>query len=83
MGHFGPKIIVHLQSSVYTLKILHNDRCQEIYEIYISDFWKKDLVEGEWVIVGSEMLCPQNSGSAHKDIFIILHSEWGEEAHGN
>ena len=29
------------------------------------------------------MLCPQNSGSALKDLLIILHNEKGEEAHEN
>ena len=29
------------------------------------------------------MLCPQNSGSALKDVFIILYNERGEEAHEN
>ena len=45
-------------------------------------FAKKDLV-GEWVIVDQKMLCPQNSGSTFKDLFIILHNERGEEAHEN
>ena len=53
----------------------------EAYEIYISDFC--DLVEGEWVILGLIILCPQNSGSALKDLFIILHNGRGEEVHEN
>ena len=32
---------------------------------------------------GLKMLCPQNSGSALKDLFMILHYERGEEAHEN
>ena len=83
MGHFGPRIIVCPQSSICTqkiFKILHSERGQGIYEIYINDFCKKYLVEGECVIVGPKMLCPQNSGSALKDRFIILHNERGEEA---
>ena len=48
MGHFRPKIIMHPQSSGCTLKILHNESDQEAYEIYVSDFCKKDLVESEW-----------------------------------
>ena len=40
-------------------------------------FAKKDIVEGEWVTVGPKMLCPQNSGSALIDLFIILHNERG------
>ena len=43
-------------------KDLLSERGQETYEIYISDFCKEDLFEGEWVIVGPKMLCPQNSG---------------------
>ena len=35
-------------------------------------FIKKYVVEGESVIVGPKMLCPQNSGSALKDNFKIL-----------
>ena len=76
MSHFGPKIIVHPQSSGCTLKciskdalffkILHNERGQEAYEIYISDFCKKYLVEDEWFILGLKMLFPQNSGSTLK-----------------
>ena len=53
------------------------------HEIDISDFSEKDLVEGEWVIVDPKILCPQKSGSALKDLFIILHSEKDEEAHEN
>ena len=86
MGHFRPKIIVCPQSSGCTLRIfniLHNERGQEAYEAYISDFCKKDHVEGKWVIVGPKMLCPQNSGSALKDLFIILHNERGEEGNEN
>ena len=55
MGHFGPKIIVHPQ-------ILHNGSAKEVYKIYISNLCKKDLVEGECIIVSLKMLCPQNSG---------------------
>ena len=62
---------------------MYNERCQEAYENYISDFSKKDLVEGEWVIVDPIMLFPQDSGSALKDIFIILHIERSEEVHEN
>ena len=62
---------------------MHNEKGQEAYEICISDFCKNDLVEGEWVIVDWEMLCPQNSGSALKDLFIILYNERGEEVHEN
>ena len=74
MGHFGPKIIVRTQSSRYTLKIFKNFKIlwtlvQEAHEIYISDFRKKDLVEGKWVVVNPKMLCPQNSGYAFKDFF--------------
>ena len=83
MDHFGPKIIVPFQGSGFTLKIFYNERGQEAYEIYIK---KKDLVEGEWVIVGLKMLCPRNSGSALKDLSMILRNErvnvreclWGE-----
>ena len=53
------------------------------HEIDISDFSEKDLVEGEWVIVDPKILCPQKSGSALKDLFIILHTEKDEEAHEN
>ena len=49
--------------------------------IYISDFCKKDLVEAERVIVDPKMLCPQNAGSALKDLFIVLHNERDDEAH--
>ena len=59
---------------------MHNKRGQEAYEIYITDFCKKNLVEGEWVIVDWKMLCPQNSGSALK---IFLHNARDEEAHEN
>ena len=44
-------------------------------------FCKKDFIEVEWFIVVSEMLHPQNCGSALKDLFIILHSQRGEEAY--
>ena len=60
---------------------MHNESDQEAYEIYVSDFCKKDLVESEWV--GPNMLCPQNSESAVKDLFRILHSERGKEAYQN
>ena len=46
-------------------------------------FCKKDLIEVKLVIVVSEMLHLQNCGSALKDLFIILHSERGEEAYEN
>ena len=46
-------------------------------------FAKKDLVQGDWVILGPKMLCPQNSGSTLKDVLIILHNERDEEAHEN
>ena len=59
------------------------ERGQKAYEIYISDFWEKDLVEGEWVIFGLQMPCPQNSGSALKELYIILHNERDEEVHVN
>ena len=55
-----------------------NERGQEAYEIYVSNFCKKDIVEGEWVIVSPKMLCLQDSGSALKELFIILHNEKGE-----
>ena len=55
--------------------MLHNERGKEACEIHISCFCKKDLVEDEWVIAGPKMLCPLNSGSALKEIFIILHNE--------
>ena len=38
-------------------------------------FAKKIFVEGEWVIVGLKMLCPQNSWSALKDLFCSF-VEW-------
>ena len=62
---------------------MHKERSHKAYEIYISGFCKKDLVEGEWAIVGTKMMCPQNSGSALQDLFIILNNETGEEAHEN
>ena len=46
-------------------------------------FAKKDLIQGDWVILGPKMLCPQNSGSTLKDVLIILHNERDEEAHEN
>ena len=64
-------------------KNFHNERGQEAYEIYISGFCKKDLVQGEQVITDWKILSPQNSGSGLKDLFIILHNEGGEEAHEN
>ena len=33
--------------------------------------------------MGPEMLCPENSGSALEDIFVILHNEKGEGTHEN
>ena len=50
MGDFGPKIIVVLKApdALYRFKKnFHNERGQEAYEIYISGFCKKDLVQGE------------------------------------
>ena len=64
-------------------KILHNERGQEAYEIFISDFCKKNLVEGKLVIVDPKMMCSQKFVSALKDLFIILHNERGEEVHKN
>ena len=59
MGHFGPKVTLRPQSSGCALKIflkiLYNERDQETYEIYISDLFKKGLVEGEWVTVGPKI----------------------------
>ena len=46
-------------------------------------FAKKDLVEGEWVIVDLKMLCLQNSGFAVKDFFIFLCNERCEKRHEN
>ena len=51
------------------------------HEIYITGLCWKDLVEVEWVIVCPKMLCPQNSGSALKALFITSHNERGEETH--
>ena len=65
------------------MEILHIESGQEVHEIYISDFCKKDLAESEWVIVGPKMLCPQNFGSALKDLFIIMHNKRDKEAHEN
>ena len=59
---------------------MHNEKSQEACEICVSDFCRKDFVEGEWVIVGPKM---KNSGSAIKDIFTILHNKRGENAHEN
>ena len=46
-------------------------------------FAKKDPVEGDWCFDDRKMLWPQNTGSALKDLFLILHNERGEEAHEN
>ena len=35
------------------------------------------------VVVWPKMLCPQNSGSAPQDLYIILHNGRGEEAFEN
>ena len=35
------------------------------------------------VYVNLKILCPQNSGSALEDLFIIVYNERGEEAHQN
>ena len=66
---------------IFFFLILHNERSQEAYEICNSGVCEIDLVEGEWVILGPKMLCPQNSGSDLKDLFTILYNEKGEEAH--
>ena len=63
-------------------EILHSEMDLKVYEIFITDFCKKDLVGGEWVIVDRQMLCSQNSISALKDLFIILRNERGEKAQG-
>ena len=44
-------------------------------------FCKKDLLQSEWVIVDSKMLCPQNSGSALKDFCYNFAQQRG--AHEN
>ena len=59
---------------------LSNERGQQAYEIYISDFCEKDLVQGEWVIVGPKMLYLEKSGSAFKEVFVVLHIKKVEEA---
>ena len=40
---------------------------QVAHEICISYFCEKDLFEGEWIVVGPKMLCPQNSESVLKN----------------
>ena len=62
---------------------MNNEKGQEAHEIFTSDFCKKDLVEGKWVIAGPKMLCPQNSRFALKDLFIILCNERGKGAQAN
>ena len=49
--------------------IWHNQRGQRVYEIYISSFSTKDLVESELVILGPKMLCPQNSRTVLKYLY--------------
>ena len=46
-------------------------------------FAKKHLNEGDWVTMNLKMLCPQNSGSAFNNLFMILHNERGGEVHEN
>ena len=46
-------------------------------------FAKKDLVEGDWCFDDRKMLCPQNTGFALKDLFLILRNERGEQADEN
>ena len=86
MGHFGPKIIVRPQSSGFTLKIFLKfftmKGAKEHMKFILVIFAKKILLRVKMPKM-PKMLCPQNSGSALQDLFIILHNEIGEEAHEN
>ena len=46
-------------------------------------FARKHLNKGDWVTMNLKVLCPQNSGSAFNNLFMILHNERGEEVHEN
>ena len=88
MGHFGPKTLYSASSKLQMhskdfVKFCTMKGAKRHVKFILVIFAKKYLVEGEWVIQSPKMLCPLNSGSAVKDLFIILHNERGEEAHEN
>ena len=56
----------------------HNERGQEIYEIYSSGFSKKNLLRMN-LLLWDRKCCNLRSGSALKNLCIILHNERGEE----
>ena len=46
-------------------------------------FGKKIFLKVNWLLWGPKILCPQSSGSAFKDLFIIMHNKRGKEANEN
>ena len=72
----GPKTVHQLWICCKNFfKILHNKRGQKVDEKNIEDFSQKILVWGKWMILGSKMVHPHNSGSAPRIFLKILHNE--------
>ena len=67
MGHFGPENEVSSELWICSkdfFKTFHNKGGQEIYENYINGFSKKNLIQGNWSILGPKITHCRNSGSA-------------------
>ena len=72
----SPSIYTNKLAEVDVLQIVNEYRQKvEPYADLVNEVAKKIFVEGEWVIVGLKMLCPQNSWSALKDLFCSF-VEW-------
>ena len=67
LGHFGPKnATLHYYNSgsaINIFLILHNQRGEEVHQNYMIGFSKKDLIQGNLVILGQKKMCHHNSGS--------------------
>ena len=63
------------------LKILQNERGEEMHQSYISAL--KKLSCGNWATSGLKMMCPQNSGSALMIFLKTLLNETNQEVHQN
>ena len=98
INNFSEENLILDKWAILDLKMVRPDNSESILRMFLkfclvkgskrhmdlhNCFCKKDLIEVKLVIVVSEMLHLQNCGSALKDLFIILHSERGEEAYEN
>ena len=54
-------------------EVLHDERIQEVDQnMLMQSFFKKVLVQGNWVILGPKMTCPRKSPSALRVFFFFF-----------